>query len=426
MTGSEVRPEQTAAHGSRIRRAVRAVRGWVDDASQPDPGRRPVTRVEIWQVLGLWAVARGVNLAFLFIWYLVSTASGWGFGAQDRPVGTFTAFLTGWDADRYGRISLIGYPPVIPVGPNGNVLENDWAFLPVFPWLERLVGDLVGSDWRAAGIGLSIVFSATATVLLFLLLREVTTPRQSRWAVVFFSFAPLSFVFVIAYAESLVLTLTFAALLLAAKRMYAWIAPIGLVAAFTRPGALAVALALGIVFLVRWWRKDVDPFSRREATGLVVAGGVTAVAGLAWSWIADIATGTPHAYVLTETAWWRPFVGSGDFVPLTPWFRFMGEYLGVFGWLLVAALMVGFALLMWSKPVRRLGVVVAAFGVSYGLYIFGVFLPQASTFRLLMPISPLLAHEKLSSRRAVRVGLLVALIVLQFFAVYGLWTRGYP
>lgn len=426
VTGSQLHADSESTRTPRWRRAVKAVRGWVDDASRPDPRVRAVRRIELAQVLGYWAIARGMNLAFLLFWYLVSTSAGWGFGAQDRPVGTFAAFLTGWDADRYGRISLIGYPPVIPIGPNGNVLENDWAFLPIYPWLERLVGDLVGSDWRAAGIGLSIFFSATATVLLFLLLRAVTSPRQAKWAVIFFSFAPLSFVFVIAYAESLVLTLTFAALLLAVKRKYVWITPIALVAAFTRPGALALALALGIVFLVRWWRRKVDPFPRREVVGLLVAGGVTAIAGLAWSWIADASTGTPHAYVLTETAWWRPFVGNGDFMPLTPWFRFMGEYLGVFGWLLVIALMVGFALLMWSRPVRKLGIVVAAYGLSYGLYIFGVFLPQASTFRLLMPMSPLLAHERLSSSTRVRNGILIALVVLQFFAVYGLWTRGYP
>jgi hypothetical protein len=104
----------------------------------------------------------------------------------------------------------------------------------------------------------------------------------------------------------------------------------------------------------------------------------------------------------------------------------MGEYLSVFGWLLVIALMVGFAMLIWSRPVRRLGIVVAAYGLSYGLYIFGVFLPQASTFRLLMPMSPLLAHEKLSASPRTRNGILIVLVVLQFFAVYGLWTRGYP
>ncbi len=113
-------------------------------------------------------------------------------------------------------------------------------------------------------------------------------------------------------------------------------------------------------------------------------------------------------------------------MPLTPWFRFMGAYLGPLGWVLVAAIMVALAAVLWSPPARRLGIVIAAYAGSYGLYLFAVFLPQASTFRLLMPMSPLLAHEWLSSRRWVRRGLLAAVIVVQFFVVDGLWTRGYP
>lgn len=425
-TGSDVRSPAPTDGSSRIRRLVSAVRGWADDAARPDPGITRVARRDIGQILGVWALGRVLNIALLGLWFLVSTANGWGFGPQNRPVRSFLEFLSGWDADRYGRISLIGYPPVLPVAPSGEILENDWAFLPIFPWLERGLSEITGWDWRLSGVVLSVLFSATATIALYLLLRAVTTRRQANWAVVFFSFAPLSFVFVIGYAESLFLTFLFVALLLAVKKKYYWIIPVGVVGAFTRPGMLALALALGIVFLVRWWRHRVDPFPRREVIGLGLAGGLTALAGLSWSWIADIATGTPHAYVLTETAWWRPFVGDGAFVPLTPWFRFMGNYLGIVGIVLVLVLMALFALLVWSKPVRRLGLVIAALGVSYGLYIFGVFLPQASTFRLLMPISPLLAHERVSSRAWIRRGLLVVLIALQVLATLMLWTRGYP
>ncbi len=404
----------------------RGARNWVEDAVRPDPRVRRVTRRDIGAVLWLWALGRAVSLALLGFWHALSRTFGWSFGAQGLPVGDVLSFLTAWDADRYGRISRIGYPPELPVDAAGVVFPNDWAFLPVYPSLERWVADSTGWGWQVSGVVLSVVFSAGATVALFLLLRAVTAPRQAWWAVVLFSFGPLSFIFMTAYAESLFLLLLFTGLFLAVRRRYAWIVPVGVLAAFTRPGALTLALALGIVFLVRWARRGVDPFPRVQMAGLVAAGLSIAVAGLSWSWIVELATGTPHAYVLTETAWWRPFLGPVQFVPLTPWFLFATTYLGVAGIPVVLALMVLCGMLIWSRAVRRLGLVVAVYVAGYALYLFGVFLPQQSVFRLLLPISPLLAHERLSASRAWRGATLSASIALQAIAVLVLWTVGYP
>ncbi|MFT4211105.1 MAG: hypothetical protein QM626_04465 [Microbacterium sp.] len=428
--GSSDTVVQTTTSPSRVRRVARragaALAGWVDDATARRSGARRPSRREVGAVLGLWAAGRAVNLLLLGVWYLISKAAGWPFGGAGYPAGDFLSFLTDWDAERYGRIAESGYPMSLPTNLSGDVVANDWAFLPIYPFLEHLLGGVGGMGWRLAGVILSILFSAGATVLLFLLLRAVTAPVPARWAVVLFTFGPLSFVFVLAYAESLFLLLLFAALLCAVHRRYAWAIPLGLAAGFSRPGVLALALGLGLVFVVRWRRRRADPFPVRERWWLIAAGGSTALAGLAWSWIADAVTGTPHAYILTETSWWTPLVGSGDFVPLTPWFRFAWTYLGVAGIVLVVAVMAAFFWWMWSRPVRRLGLVVATYVLSYGLYLFGVFLPQSSTFRLSLPLAPLLADERLSSTRRRRTWTLVGALVLQAVAVLLLWTIGYP
>ncbi|MDQ1127976.1 hypothetical protein [Microbacterium sp. SORGH_AS_0888] len=408
------------------RRAWAGVKDWVGDAVQTDPGIRRPSRRDLGAVTLLWGIGRLVNVLLLGGWYLVSKAANWGFGAPGYPAKDFLSFLTDWDADRYGRIAEIGYPPNLPLDMYGDVEPNDWAFLPVFPFLERTVAGATGMSWQLAGVLLSILFSLGATIVLFLLLRAVTKPGAAWWATVLFTFGPLSFIFVIAYAESLFLFLLFAALLLAVRRRYVWTLVIGVVCAYTRPGVLALALALGIVFLVRWARRRSDPFPLRERLRLCAAGLVIAAAGLSWSWIADTVTRTPHAYILTETAWWTPLIGTGEFVPLTPWFRFAGMYLGILGIVLVLAIMIGFFCWMWSTPVRRLGLVVAAFGLSYGLYLFGVFLPQQSLFRLMLPMAPLLGDERLSRTRRRRAVTLGGALVLQVAAVLLLWTIGYP
>ncbi len=111
--------------------------------------------------------------------------------------------------------------------------------------------------------------------------------------------------------------LMFAGMLLAIKRRYLWILPIGLITAYTRPGVLALGLALGIVFLVRFFRRKVDPFPMREWLSLMASGLVIAVAGLSWNHIAQYVTGTHNAYIRTELGWWLDYVGNDEFTPFT-------------------------------------------------------------------------------------------------------------
>lgn len=403
-----------------------AVRDGVGEVVGPRRGVRPLEAGILRRVMALWALGRVVSLSLLFLFYGMSRAGRWGFGPGGVRVQSFLEFLAGWDADRYGTIAMGGYPPYIALNEFGDVIPNNWAFLPVFPFLERALTQVTGMPWQLAGVLISIGASAGATVVLFLLLREVAPPRQAWWGIVFFTFGPMSFVFVLAYAESLFLLLLFAVLLLAVRRRYTWIAPLGVLAAFTRPGALAIALGLGILLAVRVLRRRVDPLRPKQALALVVASGATGAAGLAWPAIAEMATGFGDAYVRTETAWWIPFIGRGEFVPLTPWFRFAMTYTGLLGVVLVLAAMALFAWWVTSAPVRRLGIEIVGFAVSYGLYLFAVFLPQQSIVRLILPLSPLLADERLTATPRRRMWLLGGCLVLQAAAVLVLWTIGYP
>lgn len=402
------------------------LRNGIADLDAPREGVVRVERGAIQRVIALWAVGRLLSLGLLWLFYGMSRAGRWGFGPDSIPVRSFLNFLAGWDGDRYGSIARIGYPQWIPMDVSGSVVPNNWAFLPVFPLLERFVTSATGMPWQLAGVLISIAASGGATVVLYLLLRRIVTPERAWWAVVLFSFGPLSFVFALAYAESLSLLLLFGALLLAVQRRYLWIAPVGIVAAFTRPGAIALALALGVLFISRFFRRRTDPFSWRQRVSLVVAGLATAAAGLSWPLIAEHVTGTADAYVRTETSWWIPYVGRGDFVPLTPWFRFGSTYMGFIGIVMVLAAMAGFAWWITRRQARRLGMEVFAFAASYGLYLFTVFLPQQSILRLMLPLSPLLGDERFSSSRRRKRWTLSAAIVLQVAAVLSLWTVGYP
>lgn len=417
--------------GDRRRRLVdsrpgRALRQYAADVLRAPQGVVPIERGTFTKVLLLWAVARAVNFGLLWGMYTIARAARWGFGPDSERLGTFLDYLTGWDADRYGQIAASGYPMSLPMNVAGDILPNNWAFLPVFPSMVRVLSDATGLGWQIIAVAISVAAGLGATWLLFVLLRTVTTPKSAWWATVIFSFAPLSFLLVLGYSEGLFMMLMFGSLILALKRQYLWILPIGLIAAYTRPGVLALALGLGIVFAVRFFRRRTDPFPFREWGALFVTGVSLAAAGLSWNHIAQAVTGTHNAYIRTELGWWIDYVGNDDFLPFTPWFRQAGTHLGVIGIVLVIAVLVGFAALIWSRPVRRLGLVVVAYGFSYGLYLFAVFLPQQSTFRLIMPMSPLLGDERFSSTPRRRTAIIAGCLVLQVVAILLLWTRGNP
>src|SRR5690606_17786555 len=100
----------------------------------------------------------------------------------------------------------------------------------------------------------------------------------------------------VAYAESMQLFLLFLALLLLLERRYLMLVPVVGVLAFTRPGALALAMALGLHAIHRFATRRRDPFPSRERAALVVAGLAAAAFGVAWPVVAAVATGSPTAY----------------------------------------------------------------------------------------------------------------------------------
>jgi hypothetical protein len=287
---------------------------------------------------------------------------------------------------------------------------------------------LTGMTFYPAGFAVAMIFGAAASLVLFRLVAARAGVSSAFWATAFFCFGPLSFVLQIAYAESLFFLLMFAALLAMTQRRYWLMLPFGVAAAFTRPGALALPLALAIVFLVRQVqaRRGGEGFRPRERLSMVVAAGVIGLAGMSWPIIAAAVTGTGDAYISTELSWWTGFIGNVAFIPLTPWFLLSWRYLSILGALIVIGIIAGFTWLMTRRSVRALGTEMVAYAVSYGLYLFAVFLPQQSTFRLLLPLSPLAGARGLTRNRRARKTVLIACIALQPVALVLLWFIGYP
>jgi hypothetical protein len=135
-------------------------------------------------------------------------------------------------------------------------------------------------------------------------------------------------------------------------------------------------------------------------------------------------TGSFSAYTDTELAWRMPYIGYRDLVPFTPWFQATEFWSGVWGVsqpVLVIALVVGilgFAALMFTPWVRRIGVDLRFWVASYLVYLLAVFFPQSSTFRLLVPAFPILGAVAQPKSPVYRV-----VIVLLFIAGQVAWVN---
>lgn len=370
--------------------------------------------------VAVFALARLLTTVTLVTGFGLAAAQGFGSPAADAG---FFERSTAWDGQYFLDIAQKGYPATLPTDEHGVVQQNSWAFLPVFPMLVRLVS-LTGADPAVVAVLLSTLFGAGASIALMVLLRPHVGRTTALWSSAFFAFGPMAFVLQIAYAESLGLLLGFAALIAMQRRHYWTILPIVTVLAFTRPGAVAIPLALAVHGIIRLAQRDHVP--GRERIAIVVTGLVTAAAGLAWPVVAALATGVPDAYLQTELAWWRLHLDVDHFAPLTPWFQQAARLAGTVG---VVGVLVAVGAGAWwlsSPSARRIGSVPLLGSASYLLYLFATFLPQQSTLRLLLPAAPLLGVSALHRTPARRWTVLTCCVVSQPVAIWVLFLTHNP
>ncbi|UNK69794.1 hypothetical protein [Microbacterium sp. H1-D42] len=386
------------------------VRGWA---------RLPVTgRIAI-----VYLLARLVTTGFLVLAGTLSTSAS-RFGVDP----TLGEYVLGWDAQWYWWVAENGYPQTLPRTPSGEVTENAWAFMPVYAYLAKFAGF---GDWGAGALLISLAAGFLACLALHRLLRPRIGAGAAMWAVVFFANGPLAALFQVGYAETLFVLLLLVALDLASRHRYPLLYLMIPVMGFTRPGILAFALFLGLHGISRWLRRGREPLPVRDMVHIVALGALATVVGFSWQVIAGVVTGDPGAYLKTELSWRRNWLAepSPEFFPFEGFVRgaeFWARQWGMpawAGWILLIALVVGLALmLLRARSVRRLGIDIRLWSASYLLYLLAVFFPQSSTFRLLMPLTPLVGALAVPRSRAYRWGMLVVCLLLQWLWILAMYA----
>lgn len=390
---------------------------------------RGAHRVPWWfTVILVFLGGRLVSTAILLVYASVQAENPW---TSAQP--NLFDFSSMWDGRWYNIIAEGGYPVSLPVTDDGNVGESQWAFLPVYPALVKIIMILTGLPWAVAGVSLSLLAALGTSFVLYLLVRHVTgSPAQALFTLVLFQVSPISPLLQLAYAESLQWLLIVSILYLLVLRRFATMIPLLIVLAFTRPGALAMALAFVIYGVWRWRQRRRDAFPLSERWWLIAATATAGIAGLAWVVIAGVMTGVPTAYFDTELAWRSAYIGYQELVPFTPWLYGLEWWLPVWGvpvdvavWmgpLIFAGFFLLLAGFLFLPATRRAGIEIRAWVLSYSLYLLAVFFPQSSTFRLLGPLFPGLVPFAAPKNWFYRVGIVLLAVTLQVVWVGWCWA----
>jgi hypothetical protein len=176
--------------------------------------------------------------------------------------------LTVWDGRWYEKIALDGYPVSVPQGDfyagTGRQVQTAVAFFPLYPLLIRGLDRVLPGGADVAGVVLSLILGAVATVLVWIVAEKLTDRRVADRAAILFAFSPGAFVLSLVYAEGLLIVLAAGCLLALLERRWVLAGVLAGLAGATRPNATAVMAACAwaagwAIWKHREWRALVAP-----------------------------------------------------------------------------------------------------------------------------------------------------------------------
>lgn len=334
-----------------------------------------------------------------------------------------------WDASWYRQIAEHGYPATLPVGADGLVQQNAWAFFPLFPFLVRGVMAITTGPWYVVAPIVATLLGAAAMLVIHRLVvvgapRAVAAhPGLPLATVLLVSVFPSSVVLQTGYTESLALLLIAGSLTALVLRRYWLTALLVLALGFTRAVALPMALVVVVHAVVRWRRsrRGEDRLRRADVVGLGGLAVAAVVSGLAWPAICGWVTGVPDAYLQTQGSW----RGDRHVVPFASWGYAATFWFGRWAPAVLFIVSVTVVVLVLSRSSRRLGPELLTWSPAYLGYLAAVIEPGTSVFRFLLLAFPMAAITAgLPPARWRRPVLLVVVVVmagLQVLWTYQLW-----
>ncbi len=274
-----------------------------------------------------------------------------------------------WDVIHYYQIAAQGYTS-----------QDLSAFFPLFPWLGRMLGWLLGGNYLASLMILSNLALLLAMVFLYQMVAEDFSTKMARWTTILLITSPGAFYFYAGYSTSLMLL--WSVLFYRAARQERWFQAccIGILAGLTHTTSWPL-LFLVMPLVIRSWRRN-PAFARLPAFFTPITPLLGTGLFLAWR----ISQAFPDFMALQAQVWGK------NFIPLwmIPVALLRESYFTFRIWLDLGffLLAIGLTPFVWKK----LGWGTALYLLSSALFLassanWGEPLP--SFFRYILPVFPL-------------------------------------
>jgi hypothetical protein len=226
------------------------------------------------------------RVAYMVLAIVDSAAQHWSLGRE----------LGNWDGVWYLRVLNEGYPSHV------SHARTPLGFFPLYPIVTWLTSHVLFCSYLVAGMVVSLVCGAVATVLVGRLAERWWGESASRRAVLFFCVFPGSVVFSMVYTEGLLVMLIAGCLLALEERRWLLAGVLAGLATAVGPVAVAIIPACAAAALVeirrRGWH---EPEARRALLAPLLAPAGLAAFGL-YLWVH---TGSPTASYTAQRYGWN-------------------------------------------------------------------------------------------------------------------------
>ena len=203
--------------------------------------------------------------------------------------------LGNWDGKWYTMLAAHGYPEQV------FHTQTTLGFFPLYPGLMWLLAHALFCGYVVAGVIISLISGAVATVLVGRLAAGWWGEAAAKRAVLFFAFFPGSIVFSMVYTEGLMISLLAGTLLAVQHKRWAVAGLCAAGATLLAPIAYAIVPVLGVVALKELRDAGWTPAGRRALLAPAIAPlGIAAFGAFLWIW-----TGSPFASYIAQHDGWQ-------------------------------------------------------------------------------------------------------------------------
>ena len=332
----------------------------------------------------------------------------------DSKGSSLTKIFSRWDAQWYRRIAQDGYGYTVTTS-DGRIL-SDYAFFPLYPYIERWVHKVTSLSYIHSGVVISALSSIVAVLGIYLVVERTIGSKVAFYTVIIWAALPIAAVQTLAYSESFFTALAAWALYFSLKRQWIAAGVFAFLAGLTRPTAIAVILAVMIAAVIELQKR------RRDKSALVAL--LIAPLGMIGYiyWVGTQLDGW-NSYFTVTNGWGNSLDGGREFAT---WISdFFKEGQPIAGLFILAAIILLIVLFrgLWRKSAPAPILIYTLVLVLISLATSGYF---GSKPRYLLPAFPLLIPIAIwvsKKRRSQRV-ILLAIVLAGSFLYGSIWLTG--